>query len=78
MAQVRTEVLQLRFENQAGKKVTFRIPDPKEDLTSEQVLDVMEKVLEYDVFTSNGGLLTSPESARVVETITEEYDIDVN
>lgn len=72
------EVLHLGFINEDGKAVTFRIADPKEDLTAEEILEAMQTVIDRGVFTSSGGDLVAAGSAKVVETITGEYDIDVN
>lgn len=78
METVTKEVLQLAFINEEGKAITFRIADPKEDLTAEQILGVMQTVIDKGVFTSSGGDLVAASSAKVVETITDEYDINVN
>lgn len=77
MSQKRKQVLQLSFIAEQGN-VTMRIPDPKEDLTSAQVLSVMEDIIEGNIFLSARGKFISPNSARVVDTITEEFDIVVD
>lgn len=78
METVTKEVLHLGFINEDGKTVTFRIADPKDDLTAEQILGAMQTVINRGVFTSSGGNLVAASSAKVVETITDEYDINVN
>lgn len=78
MATVTKEVLHLGFINEDGKTTTFRIVDPKEDLTAEQILGVMQTVIDRAIFMSTGGNLIAAGSAKVVETITDEYDINVN
>lgn len=75
---VAEEVLHLTFLNEEKKKVTFRLTHPKKDLTSQEILDSMQMIIDLNAFTSSGGDLKSPVSAKVVETITDEYDISVN
>ena len=78
MSQKRRQILQLTFTSETGKSATMRIPDPKEDLTPDVILDVMESIIEDDVFFSSGGSFIAPKSAKIVETITEEFDIVVD
>ena len=77
MSQTRRQVLQLSFVAEKGN-ATMRIPDPKEDLTPAEILAVMKDIIEYNVFFSSGGSFIAPKSARIVETITEEFDIVVD
>lgn len=78
MSPKRRQVLQLAFTSETGKNATMRIPDPKEDLTSAEILASMEEIIENNVFFSSGGNFVAPKSARIVETITEDFDITID
>ncbi|MHA6250708.1 DUF2922 domain-containing protein [Oceanobacillus sp. CAU 1775] len=67
--------LEMRFENQEGRVVTYSLDYPLEDLDATSVNAVMDQVIEENVFTSSGGDLVGKRSARVVEQIVEEIEI---
>lgn len=60
------KTLQMIFVNEAGGNVTISVQVPREDLTEQNVADVMTLIISKDVFVSNGGSLVSIHSARVV------------
>ncbi len=61
-----TKVLELIFINAGGKKVTFTLDDPREDLTEVEVKGVMENIITKNVFNSNAGDLAAVSGARVI------------
>ncbi|NCC80803.1 MAG: DUF2922 domain-containing protein [Clostridia bacterium] len=61
-----TKVLELIFINAGGKKVTFTLDDPREDLTEVEVRGVMENIITKNVFNSNAGDLAAVSGARVI------------
>jgi len=61
-----TTTLQMVFRNEEGRIVTVSLPDPIEPLDSMEVQQVMEDIIEKDVFTSPGGNLTEVVAARLV------------
>jgi hypothetical protein len=73
MAVVRT--LELRFSSAAGTTVTLRVPDPKPDLTAEQVETAMNGIIARDVFSSSGGALTGIAGARIVQRETTDLEL---
>lgn len=46
---------------------TVRVPDPKPDLTAEQVGAAMDTILAKNVFSTTGGDLVAMVDARVVD-----------
>ncbi|WP_243138187.1 DUF2922 domain-containing protein [Heliorestis acidaminivorans] len=67
--------LELVFTNLAGRDVTLRIREPKEDLTAEQILAVMDDIIAGNAFTSTGGDLVSKKDVRYLHTtINDLYD----
>lgn len=62
--------LDMRFRNQAGRLVTLRVDDPKDDLTAAEVQAAMQVIINANIFTSSGGDLVDIDSARIVQTDT--------
>ncbi|NLW07151.1 MAG: DUF2922 domain-containing protein [Clostridia bacterium] len=67
-----TKRLELIFQNLSGRRNTLSLPDPREDLTTEDVLTAMELILSRNIFTSPGGDLTDIIAARIVSREVEE------
>jgi len=60
------KTLQMVFVNEAGSNVTISLPEPKEDITSQEVADLMALIISKNAFLSNGGSLVSAAAARLV------------
>ncbi|NLW17791.1 MAG: DUF2922 domain-containing protein [Firmicutes bacterium] len=58
--------LQLSFLTELGNTVTLSIPDPKPGLTEAEVQQVMQTIIDKNVFTSTTGPLVAIKAARVV------------
>lgn len=59
--------LEMIFVNSVGNKVTLRVPNPREDVSAEEIKTAMEQIISKDVFTStNGGDLVAIAGARIV------------
>lgn len=58
--------LQLVFLTSLGKRVTYAIPDPRESMTEEEVVDVMQEIIATNAFLIDGGTLTEALEAKVV------------
>lgn len=67
--------LQLQFENQEGKIVTYTLDDPVEPIDHGAVNEAMDTIIAQNAFNSSGGDLIAKRSARVVEQITEDIEI---
>jgi hypothetical protein len=67
-----TKRLELIFQNVAGPRSTLTVPDPREDLSSEDVLSAMELIISRNIFTSPGGDLTAIISARIITREVED------
>lgn len=72
-----TKVLELIFINAGGKKVTFSLNDPREDLTEVEVRGIMENIINKNVFNSNAGDLAAVSSARIIsKQVAEIYEAE--
>lgn len=67
-----SKVLQLQFQTTKGTDYSISIDAPKEGLSSKEVYDVMNTIIEKGVFEIKGERLAEIDSARYVErTVTE-------
>ncbi|MBP2257735.1 DUF2922 domain-containing protein [Virgibacillus alimentarius] len=67
--------LELKFENEDGKTVTYSLDKPVEPVDPEAVKSAMDEVIAQNAFTSSGGDLIAKHSARIVERNVEEIDL---
>ncbi|MFD1848732.1 DUF2922 domain-containing protein [Oceanobacillus bengalensis] len=67
--------LELKFQNQDGKIVTYSLEKPIEPVDPAAVIAAMDEIISQNAFTSTGGDLVLKKSARVVENIVEEIDL---
>lgn len=67
--------LELKFENEDGKTVTYSLDNPIEPADPEAVKAAMDEILNQDTFTSNGGDLVAIKSARIVERTVEDIEL---
>ena len=67
--------LQMEFANQAGKKFTMSLDNPRENLTGQEVGEAMENIILFNVFSVDMQDLVEAKSARVISTQVEELEI---
>lgn len=67
-------VLEMVFKTAEDKSYRLTLNDPKEDLTGEEVKEVMDFIVDNDIFNIGGGLVEAVSSAIVV---TERTPIDI-
>ncbi|MDV2884080.1 DUF2922 domain-containing protein [Alkalihalophilus pseudofirmus] len=68
-------VLEMLFLNQEGKQVSITLDDPIEPADPEAILQVMNKVIEKNVYTSSGGDFVSIKGARITERAVEVIEL---
>ncbi|WP_208590783.1 DUF2922 domain-containing protein [Gracilibacillus suaedae] len=67
--------IELKFENEEGKTVTFSLDNPVEPVDPAQVSAAMDTILNENAFFSSGGDLVAKKSARIVERNVSEIEI---
>ena len=69
------KVIRMTFLDDAGMNYTITIPDPRDNLTAQDILDVMDLILQKNVIQTQNGNLTTKVDARIIETTTNDlYD----
>ncbi|MCM3617799.1 DUF2922 domain-containing protein [Sutcliffiella horikoshii] len=67
--------LELLFLNEEGSTVKISVDDPKADLTSEEIEQAMDTLIDANVFTSKGGNIIEKNGARIIERNVTEFEI---
>ena len=69
--------LLMSFMTSNDNKVSLYVTDPREDITEEEIKEVMDLVVEKNIFTPNGEDIVSAKEAKIVQTETTEFDFVV-
>ncbi|MBC8630141.1 DUF2922 domain-containing protein [[Eubacterium] tenue] len=67
--------LVMAFLTGVGRKISISIDDPKENITEAEIVDVMNLIVEKNIFAPYGSELVSTVDAKVIVTDTEEFDL---
>ena len=70
-----TKRLVMVFKSTADKQVSISIDNPREDVTEQEIKDVMDLILSSNIFLPNGEELVSLVEAKIVVTNTTEYEL---
>ena len=63
------KTLQMLFTTDFGKSYTFQINAPKETITKEEVLEVMESIVSNKLLATNQGTPIQVKSAKIVDKV---------
>lgn len=66
------KTLELLFKTEMGKPFRIAIQDPIANLDPAAVQQVMEQIVQQQVFFTNYGLVTAVDGARIVDRQVEE------
>lgn len=67
-------VLEMRFNNAAGRLVTIKVPDVLDSFSGADASQLMDNILARNIFTSTGGDLVAKDSTRIVVTDVTELE----
>ena len=70
-------VLYLIFKNTLGNSFTITIDAPREDLEEQNIVDAMNLIKEKNIFQPKGYDIAETVSAKVVQSNTTVYDLEV-
>ena len=69
--------LLMTFKNTLGNSFTITVDDPREDLNEQEIIDAMNLIKDKNIFQPNGYDIAQCVSAKVVDSTTTEYDLEV-
>jgi len=70
--------IELIFENELGKNVTYSLDHPVEPVDAAAVNDAMDEVIAQNVFGSSGGDIVAKKAARIVERTVTDIEIELD
>ena len=59
--------LEMKFNTANGKTITLSVSDPKENITSTEVVTAMQSIIDQDVFHNEGYAIVGISGARMIE-----------
>ena len=59
------------------RKVSLFVTDPTEDITEAEIKAVMDLIVEKNIFAPSGEDIISSKEAKIVQTETTEFDLEV-
>lgn len=69
--------LLMTFKNALGNSFSITVEDPREDLEEQDIIDAMNLIKDKNIFQPNGYDIAACVSAKVVDSTTTEYDLEV-
>lgn len=69
--------LLMTFKNALGNSFSITVDDPREDLEEQDIVDAMNLIKDKNIFQPNGYDIAACVSAKVVDSTTTEYDLEV-
>ena len=69
--------LVLNFKDADGKSVSISVDSPREDVTETEIVDVMNLIVEKDIFAPGGVAIASAVDAKIIETNTTTHDLEL-
>lgn len=69
--------LELLFENEDGKTVTYALDSPVDPADEVAVNAAMDEIISQNVFHSSGGNVIAKKGARIVERTVTDIDIEM-
>lgn len=67
----------MTFKNTLGNSFSITVEDPREDLEEQEVIDAMNLIKDKNIFEPKGYDVAECTSAKVVDSTTTEYDLEV-
>ena len=67
--------LLMTFMSELDRKVSIAIDDPREDIAENEIKEVMDLIVEKNIFAPNGADLVDTVEAKIVVTDTTEFDL---
>ena len=65
------------FKNTLGNSFSITVDDPKTDLEEQEIIDAMNLIKSKNIFQPKGYDIAQCVSAKVVDSTTTEYDLEI-
>ncbi|ADY57258.1 hypothetical protein Sgly_2989 [Syntrophobotulus glycolicus DSM 8271] len=67
-----TRILRLAFTNAGGTTFSLTLPQPRADLTAEEIEVVMNQIIAKNMFSTKGGDLVEINDIKIIDTTTDD------
>ena len=67
--------LMMTFKTDEDKSISISIDNPRENLNESEIKNIMQLILEKDIFSINGASIVELVEAKIVQTDTHEFDL---
>ena len=71
------KILVMTFKNTLGNSFSVAVEDPRENLGEQEIIDAMNLIKDKNIFQPKGYDISTCVSAKVVDSTTTEYDLEV-
>lgn len=68
--------LQLIFENEDGKNVTYSLDDPIEPAEVDEIKAAMNEMITQNIVSTSGGNIVKIKGARIVDRTVTDLELD--
>ena len=69
--------LLMTFMTEFGRKVSLFVTDPRDNVTEAEIKAVMDLIVAKNIFAPNGENIVSAKEAKIVQTETTEFDLEI-
>ncbi len=70
------KTLLMKFKTNKDKGYSLKLKNVKDDVSKEDVKELMDNLVEHNVVLTTAGVLQSKESAEIITTTSESLDIE--
>ncbi|MEG2246532.1 MAG: DUF2922 domain-containing protein [Peptostreptococcaceae bacterium] len=76
MGELETRLV-MTFSNTLGRKISLFVTDPRENLTETEIKAAMDLIIEKNIFEPNGADIVAAVDAKIIQTETTEFDLEI-
>lgn len=76
MGELETRLV-MTFSNTLGRKISLFVTDPREDITETEIKAAMDLIIEKNIFEPNGADIIAAVDAKIIQTETTEFDLEI-
>ncbi|MEG2984745.1 MAG: DUF2922 domain-containing protein [Peptostreptococcaceae bacterium] len=76
MGELETRLV-MTFSNTLGRKISLFVTDPRENLTETEIKAAMDLIIEKNIFEPNGADIIAAVDAKIIQTETTEFDLEI-
>lgn len=67
--------LKMKFKTDSGSTSTISVNNCKEEITNTEQKNLMDKIIESDIFITKSGSLIEKVSSEIIKVTKEEFDL---